>query len=270
MHFPSMRWLLVTCVGAIIGTTTATILEVDVVFPRNETYAPNFWFPIVFAFQNAKSAELLNFYITFDIWNWHKNLGESYGYSHELKWANWSSHEPYFEYRFVDHLMREGHWRLQWTVSWQSCNEIAPPGNLGQKMIENDTTWYVNFATNNSAPAVDLVAATANKTTCARELGHAINVTDRTMDSDLSANWARRWTCAVVASSTPTPTPDPCRVTIDSANAASMTASWNAKLCKGLNPPPDCPKKRSASQQLRVVGTSCVLAASGALGFLLL
>ncbi|THC91636.1 hypothetical protein EYZ11_008903 [Aspergillus tanneri] len=78
-------------------------------------------------------------------------------------------------------------------------------------------------------------------------------------------------TCAVVASSTPTPTPDPCRVNIDSTIVASMSASLKARLCNGLNPPADCLEDdESAAQQLAVFGVSCLLAAFGTLGFFLI
>ncbi|THC87761.1 hypothetical protein EYZ11_012796 [Aspergillus tanneri] len=69
--------------------------------------------------------------------------------------------------------------------------------------------------------------------------------------------WGWRWsggdytndTCAVVDSSTPTPTPDPCRVEIDSS------------IRRTVNPPADCPDDENAAQQLAVFGISCLLAA---------
>ncbi|KAL2830744.1 hypothetical protein BDW59DRAFT_169944 [Aspergillus cavernicola] len=64
-------------------------------------------------------------------------------------------------------------------------------------------------------------------------------------------DWHGGDTCAVVVSSTPYPS-----------------------LCKGLNPPPNCPEdNESAVQQLVVVSLSCLLAAFGAfrfIGFILL
>ncbi|KAA8645104.1 uncharacterized protein ATNIH1004_009319 [Aspergillus tanneri] len=107
------------------------------------------------------------------------------------------------------------------------------------------------------------------------EYGVAINVTNKTMQVPMWVEWSggdyTNDTCAVVASSTPTPTPDPCRVNIDSTIVASMSASLKARLCNGLNPPADCLEDdESAAQQLAVFGVSCLLAAFGTLGFFLM
>lgn len=48
-------------------TTYPTTVEVDLVFPRNETYAPLSDFPVIFAIQNAKPATLLRFSIGWGI-----------------------------------------------------------------------------------------------------------------------------------------------------------------------------------------------------------
>jgi hypothetical protein len=253
MQFSPTTWLLAAYMAAIANAAgyTAGILEVDLVFPRNETYAPTDWFPVVFAFQNAERARYLNLHIEYTIRKpadpWNGRVSRS----HDLRWTNWSSHDPYFVYAFSGSFATEGHWMLAWHLSWQSCNEEA-------------------------FTKVDLVAAATANDTCPPEQGVAINVTDKTMHVP---SWAEHWSggdhtgdiCAVVASSSPTPTPDPCRVDIDSAIVASMSASLTATLCRGLNPPPDCPKDDdNAAQKLAVFGVSCLLAAFGAFGFFLM
>ncbi|KAK4155344.1 hypothetical protein C8A00DRAFT_13646 [Chaetomidium leptoderma] len=45
----SLAWL-----GAIVNA--AGVLEVDLVFPRNETYAPPTYMPVIFAFRNPELA----------------------------------------------------------------------------------------------------------------------------------------------------------------------------------------------------------------------
>lgn len=107
---------------------------------------------------------------------------------------------------------------------------------------------------------MDLVAATASKT-CPGEYGTLINVTDRTMKVSrnvaLSGNDYTNNTCAVVAKSTPTSTPQPCRAHIDITTVASMEASPLARLCASVNSPSDCPEKQnSGAQQLQVAAAS--------------
>jgi hypothetical protein len=249
------------------------ILEVDLLFPRNETYAPTDRFPVVFAFQNSKLARYLNPEISYTLWNLQHNTA-SFSLTHDLRGRNWTGQDTYLAYDFVDQFEREGQYRVTWTVTWQSCDEEAFENELrGANMIYNSSTWGTGFTTQSSAPKPDLVAATANKT-CPGEYGMLINVTDKTMKVPRRVVWSggdyTNGTCAVLAKATPTSTPQPCRVHIDNTTVASMEASYLARLCGGLNPPSDCPgDKKSAAQQLAVAGISCLLATFGALGFFL-
>ncbi|KAJ5219643.1 hypothetical protein N7468_008847 [Penicillium chermesinum] len=201
--------------GTIINASN--ILEVDLIFPRNETYAPAELFPIIFAIQNPERARYL---------------------TPELTYVHGFESDPETAY-----------------------------------MISNYSTRSTSFTLQSSAPKVDLVAGTA-KETCPTEYGITINVTDKLMQVPLEVSWT--WgsytnnTCAVVASSGPTPTSDPCRVNIDKTIAASMEASLHTSLCNSLDPPSYCvDDKESAAQQVAVAGISCLLAAIGAFWFFL-
>ncbi|KAJ5810486.1 uncharacterized protein N7503_002704 [Penicillium pulvis] len=271
MHFPRKSWLLAFFTGTI--TNASDILEVDLVFPRNETYAPTEWFPVVFAFQNPERARYLNPALGYTIWNLD-DTNNSRTFLHDLRWTNWTGEDPFYAYQYFDFLEDEGRWRVRWTLDWQSCDEDTFGGNpIDAKIISNSSTWSTWFTLQSSAPKVDLVAATANKT-CPGEYGMTINVTDKTMQVPRGVTWSggdhTNHTCAVVASSAPTPTSDPCQVHIDKTIVASMEASLHTRLCNGLNPPSDCAdNKDNAAQQLAVGGISCLLAAAGALSFFL-
>ncbi|RYO77552.1 hypothetical protein DL766_010124 [Monosporascus sp. MC13-8B] len=264
MHLISRAvWSLVgslAYLGAVVNA--AGVLEIDVVFPRNnETYAPTDKFPIVFALQNAELAKHLKPFINSFVRN-GSNLESTFGHSHmDLAYANYSS-EPYFVYHHLN-IDTEGPHELFSTAAWQSCDESGDQvGILG-----NTTNFSVLFTIKRGGQKVDLVAATANDKTCSAKDGVAINVTDQTRE--VPASWDRpAGTCAVLASSSPTPTVNPCRVKIDTAVAASMSASLHAALCKGPNPPADCPEENTV-QQLAVAGVASVAAAFGAIGFLL-
>lgn len=259
-----------------MGTTinASDVLEVDLVFPRNETYAPTENFPVIFAFQNPELARYLNPEVTYTIWDLD-NTNNSLTTYHDLRWTNWTEQNPFYAYYYLNILNKEGRWRVRWTLTWQSCDEKAfEKDTLRAKMISNSSTWSTWFTLENSAPKVDIIAATANKT-CPEEYGMTINVTDKTMQVPRWVTWSggahTNNTCAVVDSSTRTPTPDPCRVNIDKTILASMEASLHSRLCNGLNPPSDCEdEKKNAAQQLAVAGISCLLASFGALGFFFL
>ncbi|KAJ5245096.1 hypothetical protein N7489_005192 [Penicillium chrysogenum] len=267
MHVSWASWLLVACMGTTINASN--ILEVDLVFPRNETYAPTESFPVVFAFQNPERARYLNPHISYSIWNLDEDNGTVTRY-HDFRSANWTGNGPYLAHEFFT-LSNEGRWRVRWTLTWQSCNEYAFENHLNvADMIRNTSTWSTWFTIQSSAPNVDLVAATANKT-CPGEYGVTIDVTNKTMQVPRGVDWSggdyTNGTCAVVASSAPTPKPDPCRVNIDKTIVASIEASLKTRLCNGLNPPTDCPEdNKNAAQQLVVTSIFCLLAAFGALG----
>jgi hypothetical protein len=248
------------CLGAVVNA--AGVVDIGVVFPRNnETYAPTDKFPIVFAVQNAELAKHLRPSIYSLIRNGSRLEGV-FGYLiRDLTYANYSS-EPYFAYSY-ENIDTEGRHLLSFTISWQSCDESGDQVAI----LSNTTSFGVNFNIKRGAQEVDLVAATANEETCSAKGGVAINVTDEI--HDVPAVWRQpAGTCAVLASSSPTPTANPCRVKIDAAVAASMSASWHAELCKLRNPPADCPKENSV-QQLAVAGVANFAAAFGVIGIFL-
>lgn len=248
------------CLGAVVNA--ATVVEIGVVFPRNnETYAPTDKFPIVFALQNAKLAKHLRPAIYSLIRNGSR-LEEAFGHStRDLTDTNYSS-EPYFVYRY-ENIGTEGPYKLSFAISWRSCDESGDQVAI----LSNTTSFGIDFTIKKGAQEVDLVATTANDEICSAKEGVAINVTDES--HDVPVVWKQlSGTCAVLASSSPTPTANPCKVKIDTAVAASMSASWHAALCKLGNPPADCPEK-NAVQQLAVAGVAGFAAAFGAIGFLL-
>ena len=232
----------------------AGVLEISVVFPRNETYAPIDLFPVVFALQNAELAKNLNIDFRSNIRNASFD-GVGGTFFKDLTHADYSS-EPYLVY-YYETMNTDGTYDMFSTVAWVSCNENGDQVPI----ISNDTRLSVDFTIKNGGQQVDLVAATAKDKTCSAEAGVAINVTDQTREFPDG-------TCAVLASSSPTPTASPCRVQIDTAADASMSASWHDRLCRGSNPPADCPEE-NAVQQLAVVGVAIFAAAFGAAGLLL-
>jgi hypothetical protein len=90
-------------------------------------------------------------------------------------------------------------------------------------------------------------------------MGTAIKITD-TMQA--YARWCGGESCAAVATSVPTPSP--CHAKINSAAAASISASLEAKHCRVTAVPPNrnCPEDEveAAAQQTAVgmVGLCCL------------
>jgi hypothetical protein len=151
-----------------------------------------------------------------------KYYATSFTLSHDLGWRAWTE-DTYLAHEVMSFPSKEGRYKVSWSLTWDSCDEESfdNPDRI-PNMVHNKTTWATYFTIASSAPHVDLVAATANKT-CPNEYGMIINVSDKTLKVPSSVEWSgKTWnndTCAVLAKSTSTLTPDPCRVHIDKASA---------------------------------------------------
>ncbi|KAH2287766.1 hypothetical protein KXW02_008787 [Aspergillus fumigatus] len=222
-------------------------VEVDLVFPRNETYSPAEWFRIVFAVLDPQSAELLNLRISYDIRK-NNNRNNQTTLTHDLHWANWSSSaDPYLTYHSTGKA----------ATRKRNRDEKVLPSDHDGGVFEHYYSWWQHFTIDDSAlKKVDLVAATANATCPGDRNAIAINVTDTTMHSPPGLNSAGRDTCVVTATTTASATrttPDPCRVAIDADAEASMAAVHQKLLCdhlKNSNPPEVCPAEENGAQQL--------------------
>ena len=276
-------WALVAPLASLVvaaDVTTASpgagVVEVDVIFPRNQTYAPtNDTVPVVFAIQNPALASYVNveigFYIVHesDVDKWPPP--SLVAWDHWLKWATISPDEPYYFSNFFSQTYEikaaSGRFRLVWDVYWYNCSFFDADGSLW-----NDTRAaerYVDFAIQSGGRPMDLVAATASGEPCGPEFGVAINVTSQTVavPAARQASWGGNGTCHVLAEDGPTPTADPCRVQVSSAVVASMSASREAEMCAARG---DCGRKSSAAQPLAVASVAGLAAVFGAVGFFLM
>lgn len=273
MHLVSrVIWSLMgtlACLGA-IGKAAAGVLDIGVVFPRqNETYAPMERFPVIIALQNAQLATYLNLLIQFNIYNGSMTMLDSIdGEEFDLQGANYTT-EPYLLYAFKD-FRNEGPLKLRLEAWWRQCDMSGEEVTI---TTDNRTDLWVDFNIREGAQTADLVAATAEEETCPTHVGVAINVTDEGHDVFVFNEGNRRLSgnCSVVDSSSPTPDSNPCRVRIDEAAVESIEAEDLERRCSSevWNPPPECPKKDHAFQQLAVAGGATVVGVVAAIVFLL-
>jgi hypothetical protein len=267
MHTISwVSWFFMTCMGVVNAAASdfLGVVEVDLVFPRNDTYAPAPYVPIVFGFQNTELAPLLNLDIELHVWNITNgsvvdqgSFGDSY---HDLGWRmNTSSTDPLLVYRHYDHFNTEGIWRLVWTLTWSNCT--LEPYWTGTNLTGYMQSSGITFTTRKSAQDIDLVTATEDQN-CTEDQGIAFKI----MNTEEAFDGGGR--CAAVANYTVTP--NPCRVKIDPAAASNISASLPEQLCSRRYPPIDCPSDKSAAQRLLVGGITFLMAAFGALSYILM
>ncbi|KAH7109160.1 hypothetical protein B0J13DRAFT_600657 [Dactylonectria estremocensis] len=236
-HVASLAcWFLLALSGAVEVATvsnTSGVIEVDLVFPSNASYAPSPVLPVVFAVRNSDLIRFIASQIHYAIWPYDDRESHVGSGTLELRWANFTGSDVFFSYTGNTYdLDTEGIWTLVWRLSWSSCTEDPDSSYDGMSVYSNSTGGSVTFSTNNSSQEADLAAATKNRT-CSESEGLTLNVTGA-LEVARTVKWQGIGTCAVVAASTLAP--DPCAVTIDSAAASSISSSITSRQA-GLEDP---------------------------------
>lgn len=89
--FLASSWMLATCLGPMMVHASG-VLETDLLFPHNKTYAPTEWVPVVFRVQNPELAPLVDLDISFTIQN--ANMSDIVHWPTEIDWTNNTSKDP--------------------------------------------------------------------------------------------------------------------------------------------------------------------------------
>lgn len=298
MHPPRPAlWCLLALATLPASSSAASTFEVDVVFPRNATYAPSDNFPVVLAFKNAGLAKDLQFSLLSSVWNGSEGNPHTVGtpkpWTYDLdlimKEANVSSDEPLFLQAYSIDLSYEGPhgFDLRWDYAYCNDNIGTPP---------EGSAWQANnpiilgrggrhdvrvlFTIKKDAPEVDLIAATSDEGACLAQPkpqpGVTVSLSGQTREypaftTDGTTIRTEAGTCEVqpVFSTT---NATPCRVSVDATALASFAAASHQRQCQGGAPPADCfkPKSNMAGQPLAAVGmVASLTAALGVAGFLL-
>lgn len=221
----SLIFLLALTCSSAAQMYPATV-EFDVVFPRNDTYAPVELMPVVFAIQNPQAALPLTLGIEWSIQRLGSSEGPLAGSFIDLTWANFSS-DPYFVVLSTNQLNdTEGSFGLLWVLHSGNCSEKSPGATqLGSNITYNN----IKFTTKNGAQQPSLVTGSD---TCPKEyvtfnVTGTLPVADPTQYNDRSA-------CAVVAEAPPAASP--CALEVDDAIASSISATITASACSTPHP----------------------------------
>jgi hypothetical protein len=188
--------------------------EVDLIFPRNNTYAPTALTPVVFAVQTPQLSALLHLQVTYYISSVDGNNASGSG-GLDMKSANFSSSSLHFAYKPNDFLNTEGTWIFIWEAFVSNCSQGITPAGLTQSN-------HVFFTIKNGAQQPELVAATADNT-CAGNQSFTFNVTGSVNASGFSADL-------------PTPTAIPCTAKINPSAASSISLAMSSNACAATHP----------------------------------
>ncbi|RAK99290.1 uncharacterized protein BO80DRAFT_426578 [Aspergillus ibericus CBS 121593] len=196
-------------------TFSPGIFEVDLIFPRNETYAPHTLLPVVFALQNPPLAFPVAAWISWSLWEGNNltSPGSITDGVIELALLNLTSTEPLLVTRFIDTIpYPNGFWTFEWSLQMDMCSAGYGPGQF----IDTNSTTVFTISQSGQAP--DLVAATSSDK-CGTMKAYAYNIT------------AEGESCGYFG---PSPTTNPCAVTVNAAAASSVMAAGTALACDPL------------------------------------
>ena len=219
-HYLGSLLALGVCTKVMGASATSGVFEVDLIFPRNETYAPSEEMPLVFAVQNPHLVAPLQVDVSWFISPYRDYVNITEPSQFDSNSISSSDSDPYFLYNKTDAANTEGIWEVTWFVNYGYCE-----GTSGEPLFytQNSTTSQVVFTVKNGAAEPDLTAAT-KKGACGTAIA-AWNVTG-TLDAEESADWGFD-KCAVISRKSPWATVDPCAVKFDAATASNISASLN-------------------------------------------
>lgn len=269
-HFFWTIWALAYLSTFTTAVETKGTVEVDLIFPRNETYAPTRYMPFAFAFQNPELAQYMKFQINYDVW-YSNDTTEEQNMRQDntiasgnvsLPSINLTSNDPYLVHDFSAQFNVEGQYAIVWRLWGDWCKEGAQ--NISVQFWKKATF----FSISKSAHQIDLVAATGNETACLSLPGRATRGMSQAMSIagvyDALETWNGGDKCVEISNTHASTAP--CRVKIDNATAAGIWASVNVTMCRyrpypGEDPPKDinCPSAKSDAQTHAVGGFACML-----------
>ncbi|KAI6090037.1 hypothetical protein F4821DRAFT_230487 [Hypoxylon rubiginosum] len=240
-------------------------VDVELIFPRNDTYAPANIVPIVFAIRNSQLAAPLDLSFDWNLWNLDNLSAPGAGGLFDLTNVNFSNvSDPYFAYEYVTELnVTEARWSLVWSMGSGNCSR--PDGATGDDKTASSLSFYnrdrnVRFTTRNGAQQPDLAAAATTDADACTDNYFTFNVTG-VLDTPLGAKYDGRETCAVLAPTnmSATPTEKLCGFGADASAVSSILAGITATACSSLHPviscPPDAPSGASAGKGMSFLVT---------------
>ncbi|KAI1470471.1 uncharacterized protein F4812DRAFT_417712 [Daldinia caldariorum] len=260
-HFRLSRLLASWCIAATIISWVSTVraidfpatLDVDIVYPRNGTFAPTLLTPIVFTIRNPQLAAPLDLNLDWAIYRNDRPVGDgpwSDG-TKRLIWAtNPNATDPFFVYAYTYKLNVETSWWLRWELSWGNCSQSEtnhPNFSFNRKVN------VVEFTTKNGSTQFDL--ATVNRPgddTCGNvtDTRVSFNVTG-VLDTRDAYKYDDIDTCAVLAPPSNITAPPPtrtCGPEIDASAASSISAAITATACAWFpDPELSCPPEKPSS-----------------------
>ncbi|KAK4149052.1 hypothetical protein C8A00DRAFT_19218 [Chaetomidium leptoderma] len=226
-RFTTFLWAVSCALSARTAAADVTLpatVEVDIVFPRNETYAPTPVLPLVFAIQNLAAASSIGpLEITWLI----MKLGSDQPIAGNQTVDKTDSTDPHYVNLWtgdLDGAESAGTYQLYWMVYYLACSGQKDNAGLSSGSRGNNFTFTLDPGAQQPDLSADLDACPAQSATIVIEEAWPVNVEPP------------RDACGVVSRSRSQPSANPCAVKLDSAAASSIAAEVTASACAASPP----------------------------------
>jgi hypothetical protein len=204
--------------------------EVDLLFPRNGTWAPTDTLPIVFGVQNPALAAPLA--ATKIYWSLYRSENISvrdpaYG-EFDFGKLNETTANPYFASAVTDITAdTEGTWAFRWRLEYGNCF-VDPDDGTRVSYTFSAPSKFIIFTTTKSATIPSTEAALPYADSCGTSQLFALNVTS-IQDVPVPHEFQGQRSCAVLGA-TPT-NARPCAAALNPAASSSVSAALSHAAC---------------------------------------
>ncbi|UNI17015.1 hypothetical protein JDV02_003395 [Purpureocillium takamizusanense] len=229
--------------------------EVDVIFPRNDTFEPMPLMPVVFAVQNPGAIGQL--YPTLQYWLAPLDSPKEGGYQ-DLRIRDLPPNETTaFLYRGIANTVNtERMWEFSWHLRWTNCSTSDNGTAFDDEHTLNDLNGFhrrtynplqsIIFTTRKGGLQPNLTALSTGED-CGKTQALGFDVKQYlSVPARLSGDGVT--SCALLAS--PAPTPSPCKASVESEAASSISSSLTSTECRSTNPAVSCPPKDDGAAAL--------------------
>jgi hypothetical protein len=223
-------------IPTLIAASSSGTFEIDLIFPRNGTWAPADAMPIVFAIQRPDLAPLIA--INFISWTLVQlgSLNRQTGLIF-ISNIDGSEDKPYLIQRAISNTSGiEDSWSFSWEFLAGNCTAFTDPRSSStadpKSFVYKQHGTTTKFNTSQSAPSTNWTTLTSTPS-CGGSDGVAFAVTDILKVPRYSEWQGSNASCAVFSSTT---TSNPCAVRLDAAAASSVSAGLAYQVClNGVN-----------------------------------
>lgn len=259
--FSSKACLLALSLVVNLATVNATglgLAEIDLVFPRNDTFEPMQLMPIVFAVKNNPAFQQISPSMTYRVGLLHRGKGKNSTFLplQPLSTDNLVDNKTetqFVHFGIANQFNTENTWEFGWSMSWSNCSTSDNGTDYDNAHTRNDVDGFhersydvyqsIIFTTKKGGRQANLTTLTTDED-CGKTPAFAFDVIQTlTIPTETfpgqSDDGAPK--CALLAS--PAPIPSPCKASVAPEAASSISSSLISHECTAATPAVSCPPK---------------------------